>query len=844
MRLAHPEWLLLLPVLTVVGWYWRGLRWHRPLRAAILLLATLLLARPEWRSSTDGLDLWVLVDRSDSCAARMESVRTEWESLLERSRGPRDRIFHIDYADSAVRRDEGDAVFRGARNRTRTGFAIQYALSRREPRRAARLLVLTDGHATEPLDGVAERLVREGTALDFRTLPIETTGDARIESLVLPQRARSSEAFLVEVVVSAPGATNLPIEIRRDDQPVATRTVAIENGIGRLRFTDRLPVTGAYRYSAQISTVDPLPGNNTAERWIEIAGGPRILLVTSYPDDPVAAALQRQGFSVELVSDPATASVGRLAGARVVILNNVPAYRLPRDFLAALDFFVTEQGGGLLMSGGKTSFASGGFFGSPVEPVLPVSMELRHEHRKLATAMAIVMDRSGSMAVAVPGSGKVKMDLANEGAGRAIELLGAQDLITVTAVDSKPHEVLPLATVEPDRAARIDSVRRVRSTGGGIFVYEGLADAWNRLRDASVGQKHVVLFSDAADSEEPGAYKKLLAEMTGAGATVSVIGLGTESDSDADLLKDVAKLGNGRIFFCNDAAELPALFAQETVAVARSAFIRDPVALVPTPEWGGIAARPLEWLKSVDGYNLSYLKPGASAAALSGDEYRAPLVAYWQRGAGRAAAVCFPLGGEHSSAQRAWPQFGDFTQTLTRWLMGDTLPPGIGLRTVLRGSRLDIELTHDATWDTRVLSESPRLILATGASGSAELVVWTKLKPGLYSASLDLQPGQWVRGAVRVGGASLPFGPVVTSVNPEWSFDRARVNELRNVAGQSGGTERMDLASVWRAPRPAAWSDLSPALLLVLLVLFLVEALQTRTGWLLPPRRRNGGTTA
>jgi hypothetical protein len=95
-----------------------------------------------------------------------------------------------------------------------------------------------------------------------------------------------------------------------------------------------------------------------------------------------------------------------------VVINNVPAHRLPADFLAGLDFFVTAQGGGLLMTGGRFSFGSGGYFQSSLDPLLPVSMELRQEHRRLAVAMAIVLDRSGSMAAGAGGGHK--MDLANE----------------------------------------------------------------------------------------------------------------------------------------------------------------------------------------------------------------------------------------------------------------------------------------------------------------------------------------------------------------------------------------------------------------------------------------------
>ena len=87
------------------------------------------------------------------------------------------------------------------------------------------------------------------------------------------------------------------------------------------------------------------------------------------------------------------------------------------------------------MLDGKYSFGSGGYFRSAVDELLPVSMELRQDHRKLAVAMAIVMDRSGSMSAGVPGTG-TKMDLANTGATAAIELLGEQAKESAVAIHS------------------------------------------------------------------------------------------------------------------------------------------------------------------------------------------------------------------------------------------------------------------------------------------------------------------------------------------------------------------------------------------------------------------------
>ncbi|MDQ3331847.1 MAG: hypothetical protein M3552_14535, partial [Planctomycetota bacterium] len=114
--------------------------------------------------------------------------------------------------------------------------------------------------------------------------------------------------------------------------------------------------------------------------------------------------------------------------------------------------FVEDLGGGLLVTGGRQSFGVGGYFNSPLDAVLPVSMELREEHRKNRVAIAIALDRSGSMTMPVKGSlvkmDLVKMDLANLGTVEVIKLLSPGDKIAVIAVDSSPHVIEPLSDVK------------------------------------------------------------------------------------------------------------------------------------------------------------------------------------------------------------------------------------------------------------------------------------------------------------------------------------------------------------------------------------------------------------
>lgn len=843
MSFASPVWLLLLPALALFAWWRKELALWRPLRAAALLLIVALLARPQARLQQEGLDLWVLLDRSESTEDRIDRGLPEWEKLMngaKRSRG--DELHLVDFAMDAVPQEEnGGGAFTGNRRLTRTGLAIDSLIALRNPDKATRFLLFTDGYSTESLSGISERLIKENIPLDVRLLGEPPGSDFRLRRLRMPVRAQTGEPFLIEAEVSGPRDGEIPLTILRNGVSILETKAVITKGRGVARFTDRIGGSGSYHYEARIAPAeDSHPGNNRYDSWIEITGGPRLLLVSGYLNDPVADVLKRQ-FNVDVVTDPKTLHAGMLSGCRGVILNNVPAWEMPSAFLAGLDFYVNAQGGGLLMAGGKRSFGAGGYFRSSIDELLPVSMELKKDQRKLVAAISIVLDRSGSMAAGVAG-GKTKMDLANEGSAKAMEFMGYQDNVAVFAVDSEAHEMVPMQTIsdESNKSDLMDQTRRITSGGGGIFVYNGLKAGWKALRSTSVGTRHIILFADAADAEQtgdgPGAdYKSLLEEVTLEGATVSVIALGTESDSDAGFLKDVAARGKGRIFFTDRPEDLPNVFTAETLAVTRNAFLSDPTSTLVSGQWQEISGKSLDWISPVDGYNLSYKRDWASQALVTKDEYTAPLVAWGLRGAGRTAAVCFPLAGEFSSTTRAWPGYGDFLQTMGRWLMGEDVPPDIGLRWDLAGSSLSIDLIYAGDWEKTFAQSPPRILLASGdRADNRREGTWERMEPGHYRANVDLTEGEVVRGAIQVGKYSLPFGPLTVGTNTEWAFDPGRVEELRQVSAQTSGREIGDLEKVWLSPPLKELTDLRRWILPLALLLILADALITRMGWRLP----------
>jgi uncharacterized protein (DUF58 family) len=239
--------------------------------------------------------------------------------------------------------------------------------------------------------------------------------------------------------------------------------------------------------------------------------------------------------------------------------------------------------------------------------------------------MAIALDRSGSMAMAA-GSG-TKMDLADSGAAAAVELLSRLDSVAVIAIDSEPHVVVPMTPVT-DKGAIAESIRRIDSGGGGIFVDVALEAAARELAAAKPQRRHLVLFADAADAEQPGDYRAFVPRLAAAGVTVSVIGLGRATDSDGALLQEIAQLGHGRCQFVAEPADLPRVFAQETIQVAKSAMVEEPAAVRALSALQLLGDLPRE-LPAVGGYSLAWLRPLAEQAVVTVDEQRAPLLSSW-----------------------------------------------------------------------------------------------------------------------------------------------------------------------------------------------------------------------
>ena len=77
MILLSPQWLILIPAVLVFCWIFFRQVTFKFLRLAILVTLLFCLAEPHLNQMEKGMDLYVLVDRSDSAEAQLEAKIVE-----------------------------------------------------------------------------------------------------------------------------------------------------------------------------------------------------------------------------------------------------------------------------------------------------------------------------------------------------------------------------------------------------------------------------------------------------------------------------------------------------------------------------------------------------------------------------------------------------------------------------------------------------------------------------------------------------------------------------------------------------------------------------------------------
>ncbi len=894
----QPMWLLAALAGVPLAWMglaWfmsmsRVRRWSAVvLRVVLIGLIAGMLAGASGVRTTDSIAVVGVIDISgsvrrfadagvDGLGRRLDPVEAARAFLVQaaRDRGPDDRMGLVVFdgrslavatptrADIAERALDVSMV-----EGTDIAGALRYAAALLPGDASGRIVLMSDGNETAGDAGLAARELGAGTAragvpVDVVPFAYNVSREAMIESVDAPPRAASEANITVRVALfSTDGiagtlqlvAEGEPVDIN-GDLPGTGRRLDLPPGRHVELITVGLEPRRIHRFKAVLEpdTVSTAGGaatlvndtrleNNEGESFTITPGKGSVLLVDGVsdgaPDGPgssVARVLRRAGIDVTTVAASAVpASLLEMQAYDLVMLQNVPVESVTPERQEVLAAYVRDWGGGLVMIGGPDSFGAGGWKGSAIEPLLPVSLDLPERLVQPDAAIVFVLDVSGSMGRSVMGSTLSQQEIANEAAALAVRSLDKKDLVGVIAFSENYDVIVPLApNADPEAtAARVLSL----GPGGGTNMGPAMEEAERQLSAARAEVKHLIVLSDGRSL----GYETL-PDLAGRmherhGITVSTISVGSQSD---DVTMDsIATRGGGTFYPVSNPTLLPKFFLK-AVRIVRTPMVRESPfepRILPT---GSPLTAGLGTPARLTGVNLTQARPEPTIVNAMSTPTGEPLLAHWNVELGQVAAF---TSDAHDWA-RAWLDWEGYSTMWTSIARVISRSAGTGrfdLTTEISGDVLKIGLDA-AGEDGRPLDLLTVPATVYDPNGGETEVTLSQTGPGLYAASVPARmSGNYVvlvkprLGAQKlspvIGGASLTSGV---------EFRRLRSNTalLRRIAETTGGRlldlRRPDTAKLFDhsgVPPTEARVPLWRTLLIWAVLVMLLDVATRRIAW-------------
>jgi Ca-activated chloride channel homolog len=524
-----------------------------------------------------------------------------------------------------------------------------------------RVVVLSDGIETRgDLLAEAQRASAFGVQLSSMPFREPVPSEVAVQRLSIPSGVKVGEPFFVtaEVYASQPSAARARL-FQGDalNGLDSVRTLALVPGRNEVRFRSVVRIGGPVSYRLELDGVqnDQFAENNRFVASLDVPGRPSVLYVEGQPARAtyLASALGAQQFDVDVRSPTALPrSLAELERFDFFILSDVPAEQVDASVQELTERYVRDLGGGFLFAGGESGYSLGGWNNTPIERLLPLNMDSEEQKDMPGVAMALVIDRSGSMT-------GLPIEMAKAACRATVETLRGDDLVEVIAFDSQPKRFVKL---QPARYVnRIRGEIATIQPGGGTAIFPALDAAYQDISVVQARKKHVILLTDGrADSD---GIRDLVGAMIAEGITVTTVGLG--DGADADFLRLIADAGGGRYHHVPDPNSLPRIFTRETEMLTRQSAVQE---WFPVRQTSGadflrglsVAGAPL-----LHGYVATQLKPPPAQQILASDQGE-PILARWRVGLGWAVAWTSDLKNNWAVDWLRWSEFGRFWGQLVR----------------------------------------------------------------------------------------------------------------------------------------------------------------------------------
>jgi Ca-activated chloride channel homolog len=795
--LAYGHWLWLLP-LAWVWTLWLTLTSHTGtapvrrwvsggLRLLIAMLLILAIAGLRWLRPVDEMNVFFLLDRSESVPGAEQEAAREWLHRTAQEKPDGDRAGLILFGreagiEAGAGRRPDFSLLRTAvgTDRTDIGAAIRLATAALPETGQRRLVLISDGRENLG-DAAAAAAAAAGSDVSIDVVPMGVARgrDASIERVQVPSEVRRGQAFEVRVLVVSDEPGPATLQVHRNDEYLGEREVLLDAGKNLFAFPQTVAEAGFFTYDIRLEAAgDRVPQNNRGVGFTWVRGPPRVLVVTddAESDQTLVEAL----VTADIVVRPTAShrfpeTLAELHSYDAVVLCDLSTADLPWQALTLLERAVREFGVGLVCVGGDRSYGAGGYGGTPLERILPVDMDPSSRKVLPSIALMLVIDASGSM------SGE-PIEMARQAAMAAVQELSDRDYVGVLAFDGAPYLVADLQSAA-NRRDIIQSIAAIRP-GGGTVMYPALDRARELLESAQTATRHCVVLTDGASA--PDDFEALAQTMAGKRITVSTVGLGPSVD--LALLQTIAAIGQGRFYRVLRPREIPRVFLQETALILRSAIVEEPFQPQPVLLSELVRGITRGEFPPLLGYVATEPKARAEVPLVThlGD----PLLAHWQYGLGRTVAFTSDARSRWAMHWVGWERYSQFWRQVISWSLRRMDSEDLVAEVVIEQdlAQLNVMALDDKGYYRNFLELAATLSGPDGATLSLPL---RQSGPGQYQAAFPAHvPGLYLFNLVhtehgeprsrQVLGATL-------STLPEFRHRHPNLQLLHQIATTTGG---------------------------------------------------------
>ena len=827
------NFLILLPIALFIVFYFRkGLdRLSDRRRKAVLLLRTIIvlfivlsLAGIGIKQYTKDTSTIFLVDLSESAKESKEDFKEFIQESLK-GKSDKDKVGLVSFGqgaevESPLKDSIGDVVFQTHINGRFTDIenALKFSRGLLPSDSMKRIVLMTDGFENLG-DSLSQTELIKSENIDFKVLRLEQDPkeEVQIDEIDIPKRLYENQSFDVAVNISSNVKTDGTVTLYSENKVVGERTVDIEKGINRFIFKDTAQNGGFKTYKAIITSKnDTITQNNEYSTFGQVEGSANVLLIDGKENGAreLEKILKAANIKVDSLKDKeAPKSISTISKYKSVIMSDVSLENVNTEFVNSLNKYVKDYGGGLVVTGGENSFALGGYYGTPLEEMLPVDMEMKVKGEIPSLGLVLVIDKSGSMEDGQGGS--AKMEVAKDAAIKAVGSLKPKDQIGVVAFDGNAQWVVrPRENQNKDDI--IGDIGSIRA-GGGTSILPALNAAYEELKETQTKLKHVILLTDG--QAERSGYDPLIEKMREEKITISTVAVG--SGSDTRLLENIALDGKGRYYFVDQYDSLPNIFTKETFLASKS-YINNESFIPVVGAYNDVLNPFLEGVPIIDGYVGTSNKERAEKILLTdkGD----PLLSTWQYGLGRTLAWTSDVNGQWTSSYLQTPEGVEFLTNIVQSTFPNVYEEDISVETKSIGDKEEVLVKNNGKL-SKDLTTSVNIITPDLETINLDL---TTTKPGEFKESFKAD----TNGVYLLKVNQYKDDKLINSTNSATSINYSdeyninnNQNRLTTLVSEGDGIFIESPQEVFQGDLEKVYGrkDLSQVLLVLSLILLLVD---------------------